>query len=62
MLLAVINFAGEVASRTEQYWCLIKHAHKIIDAHHRYTDFIDYGNAEDYQKNMIEIRNKLQNE
>jgi len=58
----VINFAREIASRTEQYWCPIKHAHKIIDAHHRYTDFIDYGNAEDYQKNMIEIRNKLQHE
>jgi hypothetical protein len=58
----VINFAREIASRTEQYWCPIKHAHKIIDAHHRYTDFIDYGNAEDYRKNMIEMRRKLQKE
>ena len=58
----VINFSREIASRTEQYWCPIKHAHKILDAHHRYTDFLDYGNAEDYQKNMIEIRKKLQNE
>ena len=58
----VINFAREISSRTEQYWCPIKHAHKIIDAHHRYTDFLDYGNAEDYRKNMIEMRRKLQKE
>lgn len=58
----VINFAREIASRTEQYWCPIKHAHKILDAHHRYIDFIDYGNAEDYQKNVLDIRKKLQDE
>ena len=60
--IGVINFSREIASRTEQYWCPIKHAHKILDAHHRYTDFLDYGNAEDYQKNMMDIRKKLQNE
>lgn len=58
----VINYAREIASRTEQYWCPIKHAHKIIDAHHRYIDFIDYGNAADYQNNMAKIRQKLQKE
>ena len=25
----VISYAREVASRTEQYWCPIKHAHKV---------------------------------
>lgn len=58
----LINFAREIASRTEQYWCPIKHAHKLLDVHHRYADFLDFGNAEDYQKNMAEIRKKLQNE
>ncbi len=58
----LISFAREIASRTEQYWCPIKHAHKLVDVHHRYADFLDFGNAEGYQKNMDEIRKKLQNE
>jgi hypothetical protein len=58
----LISFAREIASRTEQYWCPIKHAHKLVDVHQRYADFLDFGNAEDYQKNMTGIRKKLQNE
>lgn len=58
----VINYAREIASRTEQYWCPIKHAHKILDVHHRYTDFIDYGDAENYQRNIETLRKNLQNE
>lgn len=58
----LISYAREIASRTEQYWCPIKHAHKLLDVHHRYADFLDFGNAENYQKDMIEIRKKLQNE
>lgn len=60
--VGVINFSREIASRTEQYWCPIKHAHKLIDAHHRYTDFIDYGNAENYESNREKIRSELRNE
>ena len=62
MLAALLVFGREVASRTEQYWCPIKHAHKILDVHHRYANFIDYGNAENYQKNLEDIRKELQNE
>ena len=58
----LINYSREIASRTEQYWCPIKHAHKLLDVHPRYADFLDYGNAENYQKNVDDIRLKLQNE
>lgn len=58
----IISYGREIASRTEQYWCPIKHAHKLVDVHHRYGNFLDYGNAENYQKNMEEIRKELQNE
>ena len=58
----IISYAREIASRTEQYWCPIKHAHKLLDAHHRYTNFLDYGNAENYQQNMAEVRKELQKE
>ncbi|MCW8901758.1 MAG: hypothetical protein OQK95_13925 [Gammaproteobacteria bacterium] len=58
----LINYGREIASRTEQYWCPIKHAHKMIDTHHRYADFLDYGNAENYQDNLVKIRTGLQKE
>ena len=60
--VGVINFSREIASRTEQYWCPIKHAHKLIDAHHRYIDFIDYGKAENYESNREKIRSELRDE
>ena len=34
----------------------------MIDAHHRYADFLDYGNAENYQDNLDEIRRELRKE
>lgn len=58
----IISYAREIASRTEQYWCPIKHAHKLLDVHHRYTNFLDYGNAENYQENMVKVRKELQKE
>lgn len=58
----IISYGREIASRTEQYWCPIKHAHKLVDVHHRYGSFLDYGNAENYQKNIEEIRRELQDE
>ncbi len=44
----VVAYVGEVASRTEAYWCPIKHARRIIGAHRRYSGFEDYGDAEAY--------------
>ena len=58
----VINYSREIASRTEQYWCPIKHAHKMIDVHRRYTDFLDYGSADDFHNKMQQIRTELQKE
>lgn len=58
----VISFGREIASRTEQYWCPIKHAHRLVDVHHRYANFLDYGNAENYKENMEEARKQVQKE
>lgn len=60
--VGLINYSREIASRTEQYWCPIKHAHKMMDVHHRYIDFLDYGNAEQYQENVEIFRKNLQQE
>ena len=46
----------EVAARTEQYWCPIKHARRIRDAHHRYPRFFEYGDAESYRKGLERLK------
>ncbi len=44
----VIAYAREIASRTEQFWCPIKHARKVMETHKRYGDFLDYGDGENF--------------
>ena len=57
----VLAYAREVAARTEQYWCPIKHARKVISRHSRYHDFIDFGDAADYPERLTDYRHKLAN-
>ena len=45
--------------RTEQYWCPIKHARKILDAHPRYDTFLDYGDAIAYPVKLMGVRTAL---
>ena len=58
----VIALAREVAARTEQYWCPIKHAGGIRSPHDRYRDFIDYGDAEGYQERREDLRHRAREE
>lgn len=58
----VLAYSMEVAARTEQYWCPIKHARKILGRHKRYHDFIDFGDADDYHERLKEYRLKLAEE
>ena len=55
----MIEYAREIASRTEQFWCPIKHAGRTPDAHSRMDDFFDYGDAETYRSELGAIRVKL---
>ena len=55
----VIAYAREIASRTEQYWCPIKHALRIRDPHQRYLKFLEYGDAEGYRAHLAEYRRKI---
>ena len=50
----------EIASRTEQYWCPIKHAKRLMHAHSHYNHFVDYGDAENYQNQLKALRLELQ--
>lgn len=58
----VFAYTREIAARTEQYWCPIKHARKILDPHRRYAHFADFGQGEEYQKTRKSLRMKLQDE
>jgi len=55
----LIAYAREIGSRTEQFWCPIKHARKMVDTHERYTDFIDYGDAENYHEKAQKAREAI---
>lgn len=52
----LMAYMTEILARTEQYFCPIKHAHKILGAHSRYKLFLSYGDAADYEKRLEEFR------
>ena len=49
-------YASAIAGRTELYFCPIKHAKKVISQHAYYDEFLSYGDEEEYQKKMEELR------
>ncbi|QDX81566.1 hypothetical protein B9N43_10085 [Denitratisoma sp. DHT3] len=55
----LLAYAAEITARTEQYWCPIKHARKVLGAHGRYAHFLPYGEAADYQDRLAEFRRAL---
>ncbi len=55
----LMAYAREVASRTEQYFCPIKHARKILGTHDRYRDFFDFGDGERYRNELERLREEV---
>lgn len=58
----VVAYVREIGSRTEQYWCPIKHALRISDPHRRYYEFLEYGDAEGYRARLDAFREALKAE
>jgi len=52
----ILGYFTEIAARTEQHWCPIKHAGCVKCEHSRYKKFIEYGDAETYRKQIEVIR------
>ncbi len=52
----LIAYIQEVAARTEQYWCPIKHAARSMASHSRYKKFFDYGDAKNYRQKNKKVR------
>jgi hypothetical protein len=55
----LIAYCREVVGLTEQYWCPIKHARKVLQAHAHYHGFADYGDAENYRAELARLRADL---
>ena len=46
----LLAYAREIAGRTEKHWCPIKHAKRMEGMHAHYPEFVDFGDAEGFQK------------
>jgi hypothetical protein len=55
----VISYTREIIARTEQYWCPIRHARRLLETHSHYGQFADYGDAEAYRRELDQLRNAL---
>lgn len=55
----LLAYASEIAGRTEQYWCPIKHASRVLGKHSRYHHFVDYGDAEAYREKLGTLQQEL---
>ncbi|WP_273149355.1 hypothetical protein [Methylophaga thiooxydans] len=55
----VVAYIREILARTEQYFCPIKHARKVLGTHERYYQFIEYGDATDYHQRLQQFRKSL---
>jgi hypothetical protein len=58
----VLAYVREIAGRTEQYWCPIRHAKRVRAPHQHYREFVDYGDAMGYQQRLPLLRQKLKQE
>ena len=58
----MIAYISEIVARTEQYFCPIKHARKILGTHARYAQFLDFGAADNYEAKLEEYRVALNKE
>ena len=52
----LIAYSREIAGRTEQFWCPIKHARRSADPHDHVDAFFDYGDAEAYRSSLEDLR------
>jgi hypothetical protein len=56
----LVAYVSEIVARTEQYFCPIKHARKILGSHSRYSRFLAYGDAADYHTKLEQFRRSLE--
>ena len=55
----LLAYAREIAARTEQYWCPIKHSRLLQGAHGRSPHFLEYGEVENFRAEIERLRAQL---
>lgn len=58
----LMGYLREIAGRTEQYWCPIRHSRLPKTTHSRYDRFVDYGDAEGYKRELGRLRKDFRKE
>ncbi|DAB39380.1 MAG: hypothetical protein A2023_02830 [Sulfuricurvum sp. GWF2_44_89] len=58
----LMGYISEIAGRTEQYWCPIRHASRVKFMHNNYKKFFDYGDSENFRQRSAELREDLKEE
>jgi len=56
----LLAYATEIVARTEQYFCPIKHAQKVLGLHARHACFLEFGDAVDYPTRLEAFRRALE--
>ena len=52
----LVAYVREIAARTEQYWCPIRHARRVRGTHERSEAFVPYGDARAYRARLPRLR------
>lgn len=52
----LMAYLTEIIARTEQYFCPIKHARKVLGTHGHYTRFLEYGDSTEFHARLEEFR------
>jgi len=60
--VGLLAYSSEIIARTEQYFCPIKHARKVLAAHSRYKHFLRFGDEEDFHGKLEAFRDELAKE
>ena len=55
----VFAYVREIAGRTEQFWCPIRHARRTRAPHAQYREFLDFGDAAGYRRELPLLRARL---
>lgn len=55
----LLSYSCEIVARTEQFWCPIKHARKVLGSHRRYAHFSDYGDPNNHHEHVTKMRDSL---
>jgi hypothetical protein len=55
----LMAYCVEIAARTEQHWCPIKHAQELRAAHSRYARFLPHGDASAWREDGEAVRSNF---